>query len=165
MIDIKELESLAKAKEEDNYKFRRFLKARADSKELDEQFKELHDKYFAIYDCSKCKNCCVSYNGTIPKKDVEKDAKYLGITVEEFVDKYLDTPPIYEGYTTKNKPCDFFVDNKCILGECKPEACKAYPHTNMPYRLESFYSVIDKTFVCPVVYEIVEELKYRYGFR
>lgn len=30
------------------------------------------------------------YNGSIPEEDVEKDAEYLGITVEQFIDFFLE---------------------------------------------------------------------------
>ena len=54
MIDINELENLAKSKQEENLKFRRYLKTHADAEKLDNDFKSLHEKYFEIYDCSKC---------------------------------------------------------------------------------------------------------------
>lgn len=44
--------------ESENYKFRTYLKNRADIDELDDQFLELHNELFKNYDCSKCRNCC-----------------------------------------------------------------------------------------------------------
>lgn len=164
MIKIEELESLAKKKENDNQKFRRFLKTHADPELLDEQFKQLHDKYFALYDCKQCRNCCIKFCGNIPINEIEIDAKHLGMTSEKFKEKYLEEKPNNGTYITKNVPCDFYVNNECILGECKPESCKSYPHTNKEGRLFSLYNVIDNTFVCPVVFEIIEELKTYYSF-
>lgn len=46
----------AKKKENENLEFRAFLKCHADEKELDEQFKNLHDELFSNYDCSRCRN-------------------------------------------------------------------------------------------------------------
>ena len=80
----------AKKKEDENFKFRSFLKGHADEEELDEQFLRLHKELFADYDCSKCRNCCKMYKGSIPEEDLEKDAEYLGITVEQFIDFFLD---------------------------------------------------------------------------
>ena len=62
MIKIENLESLAKEKLNENYKFRTYLKNHADPQELDVQFKQLHEKYFAVYDCSKCHNCFYLFN-------------------------------------------------------------------------------------------------------
>lgn len=165
MIDVEKLEELANKRLEHNYKFRVFLKNHADSEKLDEQFKELHEKYFAQYDCSKCRNCCKKCSGSIPVDEVEEDAKYLNIDKEEFIEKYLDKKIDCGEYHTKNAPCDFFVNGECILDDHKPLACKEYPHTNKDNRLFSLYSVVDNTTVCPVVYEILEELKKMYRFR
>ena len=50
MIGIKEI---SEEKLDENYRFRTYLKTHADEKTLDEQFKELHTKYFKTFDCSK----------------------------------------------------------------------------------------------------------------
>lgn len=164
MIVLEELEYLAQKKEAKNYKFRTYLKNHADPDELDRQFKKLHEKYFSIYDCSKCRNCCTKYCGTIPVEDIPKDAELLGMTTKEFIEKYLREVPNSGGYNTKNCPCDFFVDNACILGDSRPDTCKEFPHTDKEDRMGSLLSIIENTSVCPVVYEIMEELKKMYGF-
>ena len=56
MIDINELKVLANKKEKENLRFRKYLKNHADEEKLDKQFKKLHDKYFKVYDCKKCRN-------------------------------------------------------------------------------------------------------------
>lgn len=164
MIALEKLEYWAQKNKEKNYKFRIYLKIHADPEELDRQFKELHDKYFSEYDCSKCRNCCTKYCGTIPSEDIPKDAESLGMTTEEFIGNYLKEPPNSEGYNTKNCPCDFLVDNDCILGDNRPDACKEFPHTDKEDRMGSLLSIIGNTSICPVVYEIMEELKKMYGF-
>ena len=65
MIAIEKLEYWAGKKEKENYRFRTYLKMHADPDELDAQFKELHQVLFSEYDCSKCRNCCKKYCGTI----------------------------------------------------------------------------------------------------
>lgn len=98
----------AKKREDENYKFRSFLKGHADEEELDKQFLRLHKELFADYDCNKCRNCCKMYKGSIPEEDVEKDAEYLGITVEQFIDFFLEKEACGIGYHTKHMPCDFY---------------------------------------------------------
>lgn len=165
MINIDELENLAEAKREKNIKFRTFLKNNADSNTLDNEFKELYEKYSKMYDCSKCRNCCKKYHGAIAIDELEKDAKHLGISVEEFKNKYLKND-IEEGtYYSLNAPCDFLVNGECILGECKPQDCKDYPFANKSDRLFSLWTMINNIDVCPIMYEIFEELKGRYNFR
>lgn len=45
MIILDELENFAESKQEENLKFRRYLKNHADEEELDNGFKELHKKF------------------------------------------------------------------------------------------------------------------------
>ncbi|MDY5498075.1 MAG: YkgJ family cysteine cluster protein [Anaerobutyricum sp.] len=108
----------------------------ADEKELDEQFVKLHDELFAQYDCNRCRNCCKMYHGSNPEEDVEKDAMYLGVTATDFAEQYLGGKDSEGNYKTKQKPCDFSMENgSCKLEDCKPESCKNYPYTNQPERL------------------------------
>lgn len=166
MIAPRKIKFEAKKKENENLAFRTFLKCNADEEKLDEQFKLLHEELFANYDCSRCRNCCKMYNGSIPNEDLEQDAEYLHMTKEQFIDSYLVKNEIENTYETPNKPCDFLEeDGNCKLGECKPENCKKYPYTAQPGRLQSLYSVLDVVEVCPVAFEIYERLKKEYHFR
>ena len=144
MIAPRKVKFEAKKKENENIEFRTFLKCNADEKELDEQFKKLHEELFANYDCSRCRNCCKMYCGSIPEEDFEKDAEYLGITKEEFIKSYLMKKESENIYVTKHHPCDFL---------------------EQPERLHSLYSVVETVEVCPIAFEIYERLKKEYGFR
>ncbi len=75
MIEPKDVRKEAEKRAEENLMFRRFLKMNADEKELDKQFKRLHQEIFPQYDCTKCRNCCKEYEIEIPEKDLERDAK------------------------------------------------------------------------------------------
>ena len=80
MISPKNVKRFAGKKEEENYAFRTFLKANADPEDFDEKVNRLHRELFAAYDCSKCRNCCKEFHGSIPAEDIEQDAKYLKMT-------------------------------------------------------------------------------------
>ncbi len=80
MIQSNKVKAEAKKKEDENFKFRSYLKCHADDDELDRQFSRLHKELFADYDCSKCRNCCKMYKGSIPAEDIDRDAQYLRIT-------------------------------------------------------------------------------------
>ena len=166
MIQPDKVRAEAKKKENENFKFRTYLKGHADEDELDRQFLRLHKELFADYDCSKCRNCCKMYKGSIPAEDIDKDAQYLGITLELFVDVYLEKEEYGVNYQTKHEPCDFLQeDGNCKLGDCKPDSCKKYPYTDQPERLSSLLSVLDVIEICPVAFEIFERLKKEYEFR
>lgn len=166
MIAPRKIKSEAKKKRNENYEFRIYLKGNADEKELDEQFRTLHKELFAGYDCSRCRNCCKMYCGSIPEADLARDAEHMGLTKEQFIEKYLTEGDEENGYQTKNVPCDFLsADGSCQLGDCRPESCKKYPYTDQPDRWASLYSVLDVIEVCPVAFEIYERLKKEYGWR
>ena len=132
-----------------------------------DKWKEILEKeLFAGYDCSRCRNCCKMYRGSIPEEDLARDAEYLGLTKEQFIEKYLADRDGENRYQTQNAPCDFLdEDGNCRLGDCRPESCKKYPYTDQPDRWGSLYSVLDVIEVCPVAFEIYERLKKEYGWR
>ncbi len=166
MIAPRKIKHMAEKMERENLEFRTFLKCNADEKILDEQFAKLHNELFAEYDCSRCRNCCKCYYGSIPLSDIKKDASYLNMSSDEFVELYLSEKDSEGNYRTKHKPCDFLQeDGSCKLGDYKPENCKEYPYTDQPERMHSLYSVLDAVSVCPIAFEIYERLKVEYGFK
>ena len=158
MVEIEMLEKQAQEKYDENLKFREFLKTYADEKELDKDFKELHEKYFKIYDCTKCRNCCKKLGISIDFDEIDK----LNLTKEN--KSLLEDD--YGKLVNKDDGCPFLCsNNECKLKNNLPRTCKDYPYTNKPERLQSLYTVINNTFVCPAVFEIVEELKKKYNFK
>ena len=166
MIHPDKVREEAKRKENENFKFRSYLKGHADEDELDRQFLQLHKELFRNYDCSKFRNCCKMYKASIPAEDIDRNAQYLGITSGQFIASYLEKDEYGLNYQTKHKPCDFLQeDGNCKLGDCKPDSCKKYPYTDQPERLSSLLSVLDVIEICPVAFEIFERLKKEYRFR
>ncbi len=167
MLSPEKVSYYAKKKERYNYRFRTWLKLHADPDALDEEFHRLHQELFSEYDCSRCRNCCKQYAGLIPAEEIERDAAALNLSGDAFRKKYLqETIDAGEqAYPTKNCPCDFLqTDGSCLLGSLKPDACKKYPYTDQPDRMGSLLSFLDTVSVCPVAYEILEQLKQEYGF-
>ena len=159
MIEIKEI---SEEKLDENYRFRTYLKTHADEKTLDEQFKELHNKYFKTFDCSKCRNCCKVLGVSMNENELNEICKHYHLDVFEMKNKVLTED--YGEYIAQ--PCPFLnVDNSCQIKECLPESCQDYPYTNKEERLFSLLTIVNNSKVCPVVYEILEELKDMYHFR
>ncbi len=166
MIAPENIKKEAKKKEDENIRFRTYLKSHAEEEELDQQFLDLHNELFKDYDCSKCRNCCKMYHGSIPAEILESASEQLKLSKEQFIDFFLKRNEITGDYETKHMPCDFLdEEGECKLGECRPDSCKNYPYTNQPERLWSLYSVLEAVEVCPVAFEIFERQKKEYGFR
>lgn len=166
MISPEKVQEEAKRLEDENYRFRSYLKSHAEEEELDERFLRLHNELFADYDCGKCRNCCKMYKATLEEQELMEAAKVLDMGREQVIEDFLVFNEIESNYETKHKPCDFLKKNgECRLGEARPDNCKDYPYTNRPERLHSLYAVLDVITVCPVAFEINERLKKEYDFR
>ena len=164
MINIDELAIMANRKEDENLRFRSYLKEHADPDILDRQFKDLHEKYFKIYNCKDCRNCCKKLNTLMTEEELNNICNKLNLDKEKLINEELKVTD--DRYTFKCDRCKFLDDdNNCLAEECLPESCKDYPYTNKSERLFSLYSVIDNAGICPVVYEILEELKKIYHFK
>lgn len=166
MFKPDEVAERGRQKQDENLRFRTYLKTHADTVILDAQFKALHEELFSQYDCSTCRNCCKMFSGLIPEDEIERDASFLGISRDEFIDEYLANEKNEGMYVTKNFPCNFLDESSgnCILEDHKPENCAKYPYTDQPDRMGSLFSIIESAEVCPVVYEILERLKEEYQF-
>ena len=104
------------------------------------------------------RNCCKKLGISIRYDEIE----YLNLTKEQLQNLKEE----YGKYINKEEGCPFLRENnECSLKDNLPASCKEYPYTNKPERLESLFTVIDNTFICPAVYEIVEELKKKYNFK
>ena len=163
-IKPEELKLISERVESENYKFRRYLKGRANPEKLDKYFLDLHNELFEGYDCASCRNCCKELSATITPEEVEQIAACMHMPKEDFIRRYTEETP--DGYEVRDKPCAFLnSDYSCQLENCKPQSCIDYPHTNKPDRLFSLLGIMDSTTVCPVAFEIVERLKKMYRFR
>ena len=163
MISPENVHAAAKKSENENLRFRSFLKSHADPDELDRQFLALHRELFAGYDCRKCGNCCRAFSTTLNEEEISAITSQLGMERQEFVTRYL-----IEGSSGWElpAPCRFLGnDGKCQIQDHKPEECRGFPYTDRPERLWSLYSILSSAEVCPVVFEILERLKGQYHFR
>lgn len=163
MISPKNIYAAAQKQENENLRFRSFLKNHADPDELDQQFLVLHRELFAGYDCCKCGNCCRAFSTTLSEEEISAISNQLGMERQEFITRCLIEGS--EGWELP-APCRFLgIDGKCQIQDCKPEECRGFPYTDRPERLWSLYSTLSAAEVCPVVFEILERLKDQYHFR
>lgn len=163
MMTPRQLRKTAKRMEDENLRFRTFLKIHADEDELDRQFLELHRELFADYDCCKCANCCRKFTTPLQDEEIASISAFLGMEKQDFIEKYLTEG---EEGPELPAPCRFLGDNgACAIEDCKPEECRGFPYTDRPERLHSLFSILSNAEICPVVFEMLERLKKIYGFR
>ena len=102
MLKPDEVKKAAKVKENENIKFRSFLKNHAEEEKLDKQFLLLHNELFAGYDCNKCRNCCKMFKGALKEDELINAAKYLNISTDQFKDFFLEYSELGNNYETKH---------------------------------------------------------------
>ena len=166
--DYSDLEKLAREKEDENWKFRSFLKFYDDmsDEEIDALVFKIADKIGGTIECTDCGRCCKQLKPTLSKKDQQRLADRLTITVEQLREKYLVYDEADDGpqWRIKVAPCPFQEDNKCMVYEARPENCRNYPYLHEPDFTCRTWGIIERTLTCPIVFNIMEELKKELDF-
>jgi len=162
-FDLGQIRGLAQKKEDENWRFRDFLKRRCDlePEEIDRHVFEITRRVRAGIDCSSCANCCREVKPTFSAKEINRLARRLGIERRQFIEAYLERT---EGdnenpWQTRTKPCPFLKENRCSVYEDRPADCSGYPYLYQPDFVSRTMAMMERTFTCPIVYEVMEDLK------
>ncbi len=157
-----DLQNLAKEKEDENWDFRKFLKFYdLSDDELDQLVFKIADEVGSTIECTSCGRCCKELRPTPSQEDQKRLAARLELTVEQLREKYLryrDTDD-ERGWRMKASPCSFHKDNKCIVYEDRPQNCRDYPYLHKSDFSYRTMGMIERTFTCPIVFTVMEELK------
>jgi uncharacterized protein len=167
-FDLVQIRVQAESKEDENYRFRLFLKTKCNLEpdQIDRRVFATTRRVWARIDCTKCANCCREVKPGFSEEEVDRLARRLAMTRQGFIETYLErseagceTP-----WTTRTTPCPFLKDNLCSVYEERPAACSGYPYLYEPDFVFRTLGMIERTFICPIVYEVLEELKKSLGF-
>ena len=158
--DLDKIKELSKKKEDENWKFRSFLKGSGISREkIDTIVHELYQNVSSQIDCKTCANCCKQVQPVLDQEDIEKLSKCLDISVAQFKEKYLVKDKEPEKFVFNKKPCPFLKDNLCSHYTYRPKDCVSYPHLHKNGFILRLMDVIGNCSICPIVYNVFEYLK------
>lgn len=167
-LDLVQIRQQAEAKEDENLKFRQFLKTKCNLEpdEIDSRVFAATRRVWAGIECTKCANCCREVKPGFREEEVDRLARRLTMTRQQFIETYLEPsePGDESPWTTRTTPCPFLQDNLCSVYEDRPADCSAYPHLYKPDFVFRTMGMIERTFTCPIVYQVLEELKKSLGF-
>ncbi|MEO0310738.1 MAG: hypothetical protein RIQ89_395 [Bacteroidota bacterium] len=113
---------------------------------------------FEVIDCLKCANCCKTMTPTWKKSEVKRVAFHLGMSYQQYYDKYLyldDNGDIMN----KKTPCQHLgKGNKCSVYEIRPSDCSGFPHTQYKefYRYEHIHR--QNIEYCPITMHVVSKM-------
>jgi hypothetical protein len=163
--------TLGKQRENENQDFRTYLKVHFESAELDAIVHPINERVSAAIDCTKCGNCCKSLMINITNSDADRAASHLNLPIADFHNKYIEkgaeaeTNIEVEGTMLINTiPCHFLADNKCTIYEARFTECREFPHIHKPQFQQRLLGMIMHYDRCPIVYNVLEELKQKVHF-
>jgi Fe-S-cluster containining protein len=150
-IDLSRIEQLSQKRDDENSKFRSWLKQYAPD-DIDDLVKTSSQKYFALVDCVQCANCCRSLQTEFKKSDLHTIAKTLEQSIKAFEKQFMSEGKV-------NPPCPMLDGKLCSIDENRPDVCRSYPHLEQPEFTSRLISVIDNVAICPIAFDAFEELK------
>ncbi|MBN1580146.1 MAG: YkgJ family cysteine cluster protein [Anaerolineae bacterium] len=160
VTDSAQVERLAEAREDENWAFREWIKREFgfDDERLMSVVRDLADAVTAQIDCTQCANCCRKTSTSLEEKEIECLASALDMSVVEVQDTFLEYDENRGGHWLLPAPCPLLEGNLCRVYEARPTSCREYPHLHNDFRASSI-NRINNTFVCPIVFNVVEEMK------
>lgn len=163
-LNIEKIERISQRKENENYRFRSFLKGQDDDK-IDWIVSRLHKDISGQIDCTTCGNCCVKLKPDVTDSEIEKLSVIDSVSPEDFRANFIEQNDFEKTLCLKDTPCKYLSDKKCRIYSDRPEACKSYPHTHLSDFNFRTLGAIENTAVCPIVFNLFEQLKREFGFR
>jgi uncharacterized protein len=129
------------------------------SEEIDTIFKEKSDSVASRIDCLTCANCCKTISPIIEPEEISVIQNHLKIDGNVLFEKYIEMDEDGD-FVFKIQPCPMLnlMDNKCSIYEIRPQACRSFPHTNIP-QMKAYSDLLEKNYdICPIVSNIVDEI-------
>lgn len=156
-MDIENFKQVSKSDYSSNISLKKNLR-KLKPKSLDSLFESLHEEVFQEIDCLDCANCCKTTSPIFLKTDIDRLAKVFRMKSSQFIDAYLYRDD--EGdFVLNSSPCEFLGDdNKCLVYEDRPKACREYPHTNRKKIHGILELSLKNTLVCPAVFKIFQQI-------
>ncbi len=152
------LPKLAKDKHIENKKYFDKLKKKT-PKNLDYLIQDIHEEEFKKTDCLTCANCCKTTGPLFTDADIERIAKSFKQKPAQFIAQHLRLDEDQD-YVLQEVPCKFLdSDNKCLIYDIRPKACREFPHTNRKKFQQITAITLKNTAICPAVFNIIEKLK------
>ena len=166
ITDIQNIETLAREREDENWKFRSYLKNSSISGEIiDNAVHELYREISAQIDCQQCANCCIACSPILVKTDQQRLAKHIKMKLADFREKFLVPDEEDEGQVFRQMPCPFLRDKLCSVYDQRPLDCRSYPHLHKKDFMFRLAQAVSNCSICPIVFNMYEELKVKFWRR
>lgn len=165
LTDLVQIQRLEHQQRNENLRFRAYLKRHRHS---DRRLRRFGEEIEAQIDCTACANCCRVPEVGITERDIEKLAKFLGMTRNEFIRDYTQRDEKNALILKRTEAgCVFLQDNLCTVYEARPHNCANFPHLvrGSGSIASRMWQLVDRAGFCPIVYNWMEVVKKDIGFR
>ena len=164
ITDLVQIRRLGQQKHDENSRFRAYLRNHRHS---DRRLRRFGEEIEAQIDCTACANCCRVTEVEITDRDVDKLAKFLGMSRAEFIRD--STQQVESGELILKRTeagCVFLEGNLCSVYEARPQNCANFPHVvrgtgSISSRM---WRLVDRAEYCPIVYNWMERVKEDIGY-
>ena len=163
-LDLDKIRRVAQEKEDENYDFRIFLKGK-DFDKVDKIVHSLDKQIKSKTDCQECGNCCNVLRPTVSNTEIKKLSKLENIPQLDYEKKYIAKDEIEDVKYLKDTPCKYLKDKNCTIYHDRPNDCRSYPHTHKKYFITRTLGMIEYCGICPIVYNLMENLKIELNYR
>ncbi|MHC4444682.1 MAG: YkgJ family cysteine cluster protein [Planctomycetota bacterium] len=162
--DPQAVSRLAAERNDENWSFRTFLKmsGRVKHSRVDAAARQFGEAARDQMDCTTCGACCRVNAIPVDDDDIKRLARHLKSSVSAFRKQYVESDEFCDNYI-ETSPCPFLEGNLCTVYPHRPQACREYPYIggNISTRM---IGIIERAENCPIVYEMLEQLKKHLGF-
>lgn len=158
--DPKVVAKLAEEREEENWRFRSFLKGvDLDIEELDAIVHRHYEDVSSQIDCCACGNCCREVLPVLHTSDVARLASGLNLSETEVINRFLVPGKEKETFTFNNKPCPLLAGNRCTAYPSRPDDCRSFPHLHKEEFVFRLVQAVENCWICPIAFNVFERLK------
>ena len=158
--DIERIKLLAEANEDENWRFRAYLKGSdLPIAALDRLVWRHLDEVAQQIDCCACANCCRVMSPQLSARDVKRLADHIGIQKAQLINDYLKPSDEKGKYALAQIPCRFLHGQRCGVYDVRPDDCRSFPHLQKREFRSRLMDVIENCSICPIVYNVFERLK------
>jgi Fe-S-cluster containining protein len=164
LTDLVQIRRLGQQKRDENSRFRAYLRNHRHS---DRRLGRFGEDIEAQIDCTACANCCRVSEVEITDRDIDKLAKFLGMTKQEFLSDSTQRDEAGDLILRKTEAgCVFLKDNLCTVYDARPQNCANFPHLvrGTGSIASRMWRLVERAEYCPIVYNWMEKVKEDIGF-
>ncbi|WP_295199882.1 YkgJ family cysteine cluster protein [Sediminibacterium sp.] len=108
--------------------------------------------------CTDCGNCCRSLMINVSETEADRLSDHLNQPRIDFDKQYIEKGS--NGMMIMNAvPCTFLNENKCTVYEYRFEGCREFPAMHLPGFSKRLFTTLMHYGRCPIIFNIVEEMK------